>query len=156
MLPVRHCLSTSRLRGITGDYEYEINISMKIAEVLAADEPRLIEFYSNGRVFARLKDGSVPPFVYRVLSINEYQISMKRGFFQSRERMHAAIKPLLQFCEPGPVNALIRIAYSDDDGWQPKWMYDEVVVITSSPVPSSKIELIAAGTRDDLALGPKS
>lgn len=128
---------------------------MKILEILdprSLTEPRLIEFYepSLRRIVPRLVDGSIPPFLYRIMSANEYEIGVHRGMFAPRERTHASIVPLWEYCEPGDQNVLVQIRYDDADGWQAKSTMDKIVAITSQPIAADNVRLVGKGTRVDL------
>lgn len=124
---------------------------MKILEVL---DPHIVEGpYRDGRVLPRLPDGSPPQILYRIMSMTEYQHGIQTGQFSPRERIHASIRPLFQFAEPGNQNVLVAIDYDDRDGWQCKWMGDELVAITHSPILASKVHLVSHGTRQELTTG---
>ena len=121
---------------------------MKIVEIIT---PRLIEGpLIDGRIVPRLPDGSPPKILYRVMSRAEYQAGAKVGHFTPRERTHASATPLFQFAEPGDQNVVVAIDYDDRDGWQAKWMSDEVVAVTHESIPMAKVHLVAQGTRRDL------
>lgn len=106
--------------------------------------------FLDGKIRPRLEDGSVPSILYRIMSVEEFEAGMNRGFFLPRPRIHASSEPLYDYCEPGDQNVLISIDYSDDDGWQAKVGGDIIVAVTDQPIEDEKVRAVAFGTRHDI------
>lgn len=99
----------------------------------------------DGRVLPRLADGTAPDYLYRIMSIAEWDEAREQGYLSSREgRIHADIEPHFQYAEPGDNNVLVRIAYRDEDGWRAKWSSMGCLAITDS-VPTDRVTEIARG-----------
>jgi hypothetical protein len=120
---------------------------MRFFEILAENwnegRPR------DGRIPVVTQTGEEPRFLYRVMSPAEFAAAEKTGVLRSRDdRIHAAERPHLQYCQPG-VNLIVRIDYHFEDGWRAKWAADEVVAIADE-VPFDRLTIVARGSRTEL------
>lgn len=107
--------------------------------------------YEGGRILPRLRNGSPPRHLYRIMSVAEYEAGVKMGAFRSNEgRVHADIVPHFEYAEPGDQNVLVAIRYDDADGWTTKWTSLGCVAITSTPIPAEHVTDVARGTRRQL------
>lgn len=123
---------------------------MRLVAIETASELR--EAYVSGKVLPRLRNGEPPKFLFRVMSSAEYEAG-SRGAFKPRpgERIHASLHPDFSYCEPGDSNVLVRITYSDADGWTAKQTTSMgVVAVTYDPIPKHRVELIAQGDRTEV------
>jgi hypothetical protein len=119
----------------------------------SAEEPRLIEGpWVDGRCLPRLQDGSVPRYLFRVMSRAEYETGAGTRRFMSRDgRLHASARPEVGYSD-GYDNVLVAIAYRDEDGWKAKWGMggSTLYAITNDPIPASRVHMLASGDRYDL------
>lgn len=106
----------------------------------------------DGRILPRLADGQAPRYLYRIMSIDEYEQAREVGHLSSREgRIHADIEPHFEYAEPGDNNVLVKIAYRDEDGWRTKWTSLGCIAITDS-VPIDRVTEVSRGSRSKLEL----
>jgi len=88
--------------------------------------------------------GSPPAFLYRYVSAKEYNDIVTDGYMSPSvfyKRIHASVQPEKQYSEPG--GKLLRIIYSDSDGWTPK-LGDKVYAVTDKNIPLRKITVISS------------
>jgi len=120
-------------------------------EFLAEEKLRLIEGPMIGdRIVPRLANGKKPDYLYRVMSMKEYENGVNSGKFIHKERIHASATPNLQYAEPGNNNVLVKIKYDDADGWKAKLTLNDVVAVTDKAIQSNKVEMVAKGSRNEL------
>jgi len=92
--------------------------------------------------YIRLTNGSPPKFLYRIVDPLEYEEALQTGFLipsQFYKRIHASVKPASQYGSRG--FKVLRIEYSDSDGWHPK-QGDVVYAVTYKKIPMRKIKVI--------------
>jgi hypothetical protein len=106
--------------------------------------------FKDGRVLPRTQDGEPPKHLYRVMSDAEYTNGSSSGVFRGRPIVHASAEPDLNYAEPGANNVLVKIAYTDQDGWRAKHTLGMGVVAITDAIPADRVEVMARGTRDDL------
>ena len=98
------------------------------------------EEYENGVPVIRV-NGKFPKYLYRVMSIDEYEKAKKIGFFEPRlgERIHASSRPEKKYGDKNSV--VVRFNYDDNDGWRAKWG-DKLYAITNNKIPFSRATLV--------------
>lgn len=100
-----------------------------------------IEFNPNTQNKIRLSDSSTPNFLYRVVSQEEMDNINETGKITPSEFykvIHASIVPELKYGKNG--DYLLKIRYSDSDGWRPKSALDQTIyAVTNNLISKSRI-----------------
>jgi len=116
----------------------------------------LKEVYQDGKVLPRLLNGETPKYLYRIMSEDEYQAGIEKGKFYpfsgtalERGRTHASLKPDFRYANYKN-NILVKIIYTDEDGWKAKHTGAEVVAVTDQPIPAKRVIKLAQGSATTL------